>query len=56
MDPTIFQLTLEQELELTKMRFAVKLASREQLAEMLLQVSSQLAIKDNIIKDFMKKV
>jgi hypothetical protein len=56
MDPTVFELTLEQELQLARIRFAVQEASREQLAEMLLQLSTQLALKDNIIKDFMRKV
>ena len=56
MDPTIFELTRGQELELARIRFAVAAASREELGEMLLQLATQLAIKDNIIKDFIRKV
>ncbi|MGL5062330.1 MAG: NblA/ycf18 family protein [Microcoleus sp.] len=56
MDPTIFTLTLEQELQLANIRFAVDKATREQLGEMLLQLATQLAVKDNIIKDFVRKV
>lgn len=56
MDPTIFELTLEQELQLARIRFAVTEATREQLGEMLLQLATQLALKDNIIKDFIKKM
>lgn len=56
MDPTIFELTLEQELQLARIRLAVSEASRDQLGEMLLQVSTQLAVKDNLIKDLMKKI
>ncbi|MGL5059072.1 MAG: NblA/ycf18 family protein [Microcoleus sp.] len=56
MDPSIFELTLEQELQIAQIRFAVEKASREQLGEMLLQLATQLAVKDNIIKDFLRKV
>lgn len=56
MDPTIFELSLEQEFQLTQLKLAVELASKEELGDMLLQISIQLAIKDNIIRDLVRKI
>jgi hypothetical protein len=48
------QLTMEQQFNLTMYRGQAEAASPEDLREMLLEVTRQLMIKDNIIKSFLK--
>ena len=50
-----FTLTLEQEFQIKMMENLAKEMSRDQMLELLLQVSEQLMVKDNVIRDLMKK-
>jgi Phycobilisome degradation protein nblA len=50
MEPKSFELTLEQEFELRRMKNEAQAMSREQAMDMLLQASRLLMIKDNVIK------
>jgi hypothetical protein len=50
-----FDLSLEQEFEIKKVQQEVQTMSREQALELLLEVSKTLMIKDNVIRDLMKR-
>lgn len=50
-----FDLSLEQEFEVQKVQQQVQSMSREQALELLLEVSKTLMIKDNVIRDLMKR-
>lgn len=50
-----FTLTLEQEFQIKMMENLAQEMSRDQMLELLLQVSEQLMVKDNVIRDLMKK-
>ena len=50
-----FTLTLEQEFQIRMMENLVQDMSRDQMLELLLQISEQLMVKDNVIRDLMKK-
>jgi len=55
MDPTAFELSLEQQFQIRRMQDAAEGMSREQALDLLLQASRQLMIKDNLIRDLLKK-
>ncbi len=55
MDPTAFELTLEQQFEMRRMHQEVQDMSHEQTLDLLLQVSRLLMVKDNVIRDLMKR-
>lgn len=55
MDPTSFDLTLEQQFEMRRMQNEVQNMSREQALDMLMQASRLLMLKDNIIRNLMKQ-
>lgn len=50
-----FDLSIEQEFEIQKVQQEVQSMSREEALELLLEVSKTLMIKDNLIRDLMKR-
>ncbi len=55
MESNPFSLTLEQEFQIKMMENLAQEMSRDQMLDLLLQVSQQLMVKDNVIRDLMKK-
>jgi Phycobilisome degradation protein nblA len=55
MEPTSFELTLEQQFEMRRMQNEAQAMSREQALDMLLQASRLLMVKDNIIRNLIKQ-
>ena len=54
MNKDVFELTPEQEFRLMSIRTSARDATQEQLAELIVQITQQLMIKENIIKDLLK--
>ncbi len=50
MDPNTFNLTLEQQFLMQRMRNEIQQMNREQAADLLLQASRLLMIKNNLIE------
>ncbi len=50
-----FDLSMEQEFEIQKVQQEVRSLDREQALELLLEISKTLMIKDNLIRDLMKR-
>lgn len=50
LDPKVFELSLEQAFELSKLETQLRNASPELLLEICLQMAKLLAVKDNIIR------
>lgn len=50
-----FDLTLEQEFQMRLVEESVEQMSREQMHDLLIQVSRLMMVKDNIIRNFMKQ-
>jgi Phycobilisome degradation protein nblA len=55
MEPTSFELTLEQQFEMRRMQSEVQHMSREQALDLLLQASRLLMLKDNVIRNLIKQ-
>lgn len=55
MNPTSFSLSLEQQFEIQKIRQEADSMSREQALDLLLNISRNLMLKDNLIRDLMRK-
>jgi Phycobilisome degradation protein nblA len=55
MEPLSFELTLEQQFEIRRLQHEAALMDRDQAVHLLLQVAELLMVKDNLIKDLMKK-
>ena len=55
MEPTTFELTMEQQFEFRRMRDAAQSMSREQALDLLLQTQRLLMIKTNVLRDLMAK-
>jgi hypothetical protein len=55
MDFMSFDLSLEQKFEVQRIRQEVQQMDRDQALDLLLQVSKTLMIKDNVIRDLMKR-
>ena len=53
MEPTSFDLTLEQQFEIRQMQDAALQMSREQALDLLLQASRLLMIKTNVMRNLM---
>jgi len=53
MEPTCFDLTLEQQFQMRLMEQSAENMSQEQLSELLVQVSRLLLLKENVIKSLM---
>lgn len=54
MNPEVFNLSLEQQFQLQAIRNDAKHLSKSQLEDMLLEITRQLMIKDNVVKDLLK--
>ena len=55
MEPTTFELTMEQQFEYRCMRDAAQNMSREQALGLLIQATRLLMIKTNVLRDLMAK-
>lgn len=55
MERLIPELSTEQQFELEMASMQVRQMSHEEVVESLMQVTQLLMIKDNLIKDFMKR-
>lgn len=56
MDPKVFELTMEQHFQLRLYFENAEKLDREEAINLLLEMVRQMMIKDNIIKDLMRKV
>ena len=56
MNPASFELTLEQQFKMRLVEESAQNMSREQAMELLLEASRLLMVKDNVIKDLVKKI
>ena len=56
MENTSFELTLEQQFQMRLMEEAAQELNCDQLKELLLQSSKLLMVKDNVIRDLVRKV
>ncbi|MBE9116316.1 NblA/ycf18 family protein [Lusitaniella coriacea LEGE 07157] len=54
MNPQSFELTLEQQFQIKIIEDSTDKMSREQMQELLVQVSRLLMVKDNVIRNLMK--
>ncbi len=55
MDTSFFELTLEQQFQVRLIEDSAQNLTREQMADMLIQASRLLMLKDNAIRSLMKK-
>jgi len=55
MDSSLFELTLEQEFQMKLMEQSAQEMSHEQTVDLLMQTAKLLMIKDNVIRDLVKK-
>jgi Phycobilisome degradation protein nblA len=53
MEPTAFDLTLEQQFEMRRMQDEVEGLSHEQALNLLMQASRLLMLKDNVIRNLL---
>jgi hypothetical protein len=51
----MFELSLEQQFEVERVRQEAQTLPREQVLNLLLDVSKMLLVKDNLIRDLMKQ-
>ncbi len=55
MNPEAFQLSLEQQFQMRLIEDSTDNLDQEQLSDLLMQIYRLLMIKDNLIRDMMKK-
>ncbi len=55
MNPATFELSLEQQFQMRLVEESLSSMSREQALDLLLQASRLLMVKDNVIRDLMRK-
>lgn len=55
MDAKMFHLSLEQQFELQSLQYQFQDWNREQIVGHLLEAMQQLMVKDNLIRDLMRK-
>jgi Phycobilisome degradation protein nblA len=55
MDSDVFELSLEQEFQMRLIQESAQNMSREQMQDLLIQTSKLLMLKDNAIRNLMKK-
>lgn len=55
MDSSAFELTLEQQFQMSMMERSTHQLTHEQLADLLMQLSRQLMVKDNVIRNLLGK-
>lgn len=56
LDPTCFQLSMEQQFELIKISKELENVDRDRVVQLLLQTVTTLMMKDNIIRDLVKEM
>jgi len=56
MNPATFELSLEQQFQMRLVEESLSKMSHEQALDLLLQASRLLMVKDNVIRDLMRKV
>lgn len=56
MDPATFELSLEQQFQMRLVEESLNKMSHEQALDLLRQASRLLMVKDNVIRDLMRKV
>ncbi|UZQ55620.1 NblA/ycf18 family protein [Trichothermofontia sichuanensis B231] len=56
MDPATFELSLEQQFQMRLVEESLNKMSHEQALDLLLQASRLLMVKDNVIRDLMRRV
>lgn len=56
MEPTLYDLTLEQQFQMRLMQESATAMSHEQVLDLLVQASRLMLLKDNVIKSLMKQV
>ncbi|WP_448571133.1 NblA/ycf18 family protein [Trichothermofontia sp.] len=56
MNPAAFELSLEQQFQMRLVEESLSQMSHEQALDLLLQASRLLMLKDNVIRDLMRKV
>ncbi|HIK18871.1 MAG TPA: NblA/ycf18 family protein [Leptolyngbyaceae cyanobacterium M33_DOE_097] len=56
MEPTSYDLTVEQQFQMRLMEESARNMSQEQLADTLVQASRLIMLKDNVIRSLMKQV
>lgn len=54
MNPQSFELSLEQQFQIKMIEDSTDKMSREQMQDLLVQVSRLLMVKDNVIRNLMK--
>ncbi|MDX2215911.1 MAG: NblA/ycf18 family protein [Oculatellaceae cyanobacterium bins.114] len=55
MDPKAFELTMEQQFEFQRLQFEFQDLDHNQVIYQLMEAAQQLMIKDNLIRDLLKK-
>lgn len=55
MDGNTFDLSLEQQFEMQRVRTDAQIMSHDQVLENLLEVSRLIMLKDNLIRDLMRR-
>jgi hypothetical protein len=55
MNPSMFELTLEQQFQVERVRHEAEGLPRDEVLTLLLDVSKLLMLKDNVIRDLMKQ-
>jgi len=53
LDPVSFELTIEQQFKLQSIKNDIEKASREQLQEMMIDLTKMLMVKDNVIRSLL---
>lgn len=56
MDPATFELSLEQQFQMRLVEESLNKMSHEQALDLLRQASRLLMVKDNVIRDLMRRV
>jgi len=56
MEPTSYDLTVEQQFQMRLMEESARSMSQEQLADTLVQASRLIMLKDNVIRSLMKQI
>ena len=56
MNPESFNLTMEQQFQMRLVEQSARNMTREQALELLVDASRLLMVKDNVIRDLLKKV
>ncbi|MBD2460715.1 NblA/ycf18 family protein [Oscillatoria sp. FACHB-1407] len=55
MDPKAFELSMEQQFEFQRLQYEFQDLDHNQVLNQLMEAAQQLMIKDNLIRDLLKK-